>query len=97
MKFYDKNKKQFVEFGDSFIEQYAKAYYYLENGEIIQPLIKGLSRCSQYSEREIDSLLESGIKNEEDVVHILAWKIGKIAHKKCTPKIHSSIAVIGKL
>lgn len=57
MKFYDKNKKQFVEFGDSFIEQYAKAYYYPENGKIDQPLIKRLSRCSQYSEREIDSLI----------------------------------------
>lgn len=86
MKFYDKNKKQFVEFGDSFIEQYAKAYYYPENGKIDQPLIKRLSRCSQYSEREIDSLSESGIKNEEDVIHILAWKIGKIAHKTCSEK-----------
>lgn len=71
-----------------FIEQYAKAYYYPENGKIDQPLIKRLSRCSQYSEREIDSLLEleSGIKNEEDVIHILAWKIGKIAHKTCSEK-----------
>lgn len=86
MKFYDKDRKQFVEFGDSFIEQYAKAYYYPENGKIDQPLIKRLSRCSQYSEREIDSLLESGIKNEEDVIHILAWKIGKIAHKTCSEK-----------
>lgn len=83
MKFYDKDEKQFVEFGDSFIEQYAEAYYYPENGEIDQPLIKGLSRCSQYPEKEIDHVLKNGIKNEEDVVHILAWKIGKIAHKKC--------------
>lgn len=44
MKFYDKNKKQFVEFGDSFIEQYAKAYYYPENGKIDQPLINLLSK-----------------------------------------------------
>lgn len=41
MKFYDKNKKQFVEFGDSFIEQYAKAYYYPENGKLINLLSKG--------------------------------------------------------
>lgn len=83
MKFYDKNKKQFVEFGDSFIEQYAEAYYYPKKGKIGSPLVKGLSRCSHYPEEEIDKLLENGIKNEEDVVHILAWKIGKIAHLNC--------------
>lgn len=43
----------------------------------------GLSRCSHYPEEEIDELLKSGIKKEEDVVHILAWKIGKIAHLNC--------------
>lgn len=86
MKFYDKSKKQFVEFGDSFIEQYTAAYYYPENGEINQPLIKGLSRCSRYSEKEIEHVLKNGIKNEEDVVHILAWKIGKITHKTCSEK-----------
>ena len=37
MKFYDKNKKQFVEFGDSFIEQYAK----LKMEKLINLLSKG--------------------------------------------------------
>ena len=82
MKFYDKDRKQFVEFGESFIKQYAEAYYYPKS-EKSDPLVKGLSRCSHYPEEEIDTLLKDGIKNEEDVVHILAWKIGKIAHLAC--------------
>ena len=83
MKFYDKDRKQFVKFGEPFIQQYAEAYYYPESGKSDQPLVKGLSRCSHYPEEEIDELLKSGIKKEEDVVHILAWKIGKIAHLNC--------------
>ena len=75
MKFYDKDRKQFVEFSESFIKQYAEAYYYPKNGKSGSPLVKGLSRCSHYPEEEIDTLLKDGIKNEEDVVHILAWKI----------------------
>ena len=54
------------------IQQYAEAYYYPESGKSDQPLVKGLSRCSHYPEEEIDELLKSGIKKEEDVVHILA-------------------------
>ena len=41
-------------------------------------------RSSRYPEKEIERILREGIKNAKDVVHILAWKTGKINHKKCT-------------
>lgn len=84
MKFYDKRKREFVEFNDSFIEQYEKDYYYPTDKPTSQPSIKGLSRCSCWPEKEIDLILKRGIKKPEDVVHILAWKIGKIKHLECT-------------
>ena len=70
MKFYDKDKKNFVEFNDLFIEQYAQAYFYQANSSTS---IKGLFRSSCYPEKEIDRILNDCIKNDEDIVNLLAW------------------------
>lgn len=84
MNFYDSEKKEFVEINDNFIYQYANAYFYSVNQPQPKPFIKGLHRSSYYPEKEIERILKDGIKTPEDVVHILAWKIGKIKHLKCT-------------
>ena len=61
MKFYDKDRKQFVKFGEAFIQQYAEAYYYPESGKSDQPLVKGLSRCSHYPEPYFTVFLNSDL------------------------------------
>ena len=83
MKFYDMKKKEFTAFNDCFIEQYEPAYFYPKGSSVCQPLVKKLHRSSCYPESEIDRILRKGIHKPEDVVYILAWKIGRIAHRKC--------------
>ena len=77
--FFDKNGNT-IEKGD-FLKLYCDSYY-LDKDQYVP----GLSRCSRSVENEIDNLLKRGIdsgkQGVQDVVHILAWKIGKIAHKK---------------
>lgn len=64
---------------DDFITLYANNYYLgCENPE----LVPGLSRSNRHVEEEIENLLERGIQKEQDVVHILAWKVGKIKHSE---------------
>lgn len=63
------NKKEFVNFYNS--------SYFLGGSSIT-----GVSQNSKFVEDEIDGLLEDGIKNEIDVIHILAWKVGKIKHRE---------------
>lgn len=48
--------------------------------------IPGVSQSSGFTENEIDRILKDGIQSQIDVVHILAWKIGKIKHKDSTSK-----------
>lgn len=60
---------------ENFIALYTSEYY-LNLG----CKIKGLRRSSPWVEMQIESLLKNGINCELDVVHILAWKIGKINH-----------------
>lgn len=60
---------------EEFILSYGSSYY-IGN----ERLVPGLSQCSRFVEDEIDRLLKEGIKSKLDVVHILAWKIGKIKH-----------------
>lgn len=62
-------------------EEFIKSYndsYYLDNDR----LVPGVSQNSRIVENEIDMLLKNGIKNEIDVIHILAWKIGKVKHNE---------------
>ena len=62
---------------EKFISIYSKSYFINE-----KRLVKGVSQNSSYAESEIEKILKNGIKTELDIVHILAWKIGKINHKK---------------
>lgn len=76
MKFYDVNgleieKEQFVKiYGDS---------YFIGRKRIV----KGVVQNSEFAEKEIEKILCEGIKTPTDVVHILAWKIGKLRHRDC--------------
>ena len=60
---------------ERFITLYGDSYY-LDK----ERYVPGVSQSSRYTEDEIDRLLREGIKCELDVIHILAWKIGKIRH-----------------
>ena len=79
MKFYDINgteicKEQFVKiYGDS---------YFIGNKRIVN----GVGQNSRYAEEEIEKVLKYGIKTPIDVVHILAWKTGKIKHYESEKK-----------
>lgn len=59
-----------------FINTYNKSYYLDE-----KRIVPGVSQTSRFIEDEIDCLLKRGIKTKEDVVHIMAWKMGKVKHK----------------
>ncbi len=56
--------------------------YYLKHG----CKIKNLRRSSCWVEKQISSILKNGIQCELDVVHIMAWKIGKINHAESEKK-----------
>ena len=74
-----------MEVNNQFVEDYEKEYF--RDGycsKAVQGKKCRLLRSSCYPEKEIERILCEGIKNAEDVVHILAWKTGKINHKKCT-------------
>lgn len=73
MNYYNQSKKKISQ--KEFIESYNNSYYIGA-----QRLVKGTVQNSCYTEKEIDRLLEEGITNKKDVMHILAWKIGKIRH-----------------
>ena len=60
-----------------FITMYGNSYY------TDQPkYVTRASQSSRFTEDEIDRLISDGIKEPIDVVHILAWKVGKIIHRK---------------
>lgn len=67
------NIKEFVE--------YYNSGYYLDN-EIVKGVNCSVNQNSKFIEDKIDELLKHGIKDENDIIHILAWKIGKIKHKE---------------
>ena len=75
MKFYLKNGEELTK--DEFIEQYSESYY-LDTPK----LVDGITKNSKYAEKNIDDLLKNGIKKDTDVIHILAWKLGKIKHRE---------------
>ena len=61
---------------EKFIENYRRSYF-LEQGR----KVSGTRQNSRFVETQIEGILKEGISSEEDVVKILAWKIGKIKHK----------------
>lgn len=75
MNLYNPNKERMNQ--KEFIQLYNESYYVGA-----QRLVKGTIQNSRYTEKEIDELLRNGIKTKKDVMHILAWKIGKIKHQE---------------
>ena len=63
---------------EKFINDYSKDYYLKKPGE---GLIPELRRSSEFIEERIENIIKVGIKSQEDVGRILAWKIGKIKHR----------------
>lgn len=61
---------------DEFIEMYNKSYFCSA-----ERVVKGVTQNSKVAETEIERILNEGIKTTNDVINILAWKIGKIKHK----------------
>jgi hypothetical protein len=72
-KFFTQTAKEIKK--DEFIAIYNDVYY-MDNHSNINGIVKN----SLYIENEMDNLLKEGIKTEKDVIHILAWKTGKIKH-----------------
>lgn len=77
-KFYAPDKKSELS-KEEFISIYSSDYFLKQNSEK-EKAVKGIRRSSKWVEKEIEHLLEDGIKNEKDIIHILAWKVGKIKH-----------------
>ncbi len=63
--------------GDKFITYYNKFYY-----NDYPARIKGVFQSSRFVEKRIEGILANGIKDSQDVVNILAWKVGKIKHRE---------------
>ena len=88
MKFFDINgieidKKQFISlYNDSYYIDYVDYTDHKGNKRKIRKknYVPGLNQSSRFVEAKIDKLLKEGIKSKLDVVHILAWKVGRIAH-----------------
>ena len=72
--FYDYEENEITK--EEFIKYYSNNYF-LKTGTDI-----GVKKSSKFIENKIDCLLINGISCEIDVIHILAWKIGKIRHKE---------------
>ena len=75
-KFYAPDEKSELS-KEKFISIYSSDYFLKQNSEKV---VKGIRRSSEWVEDEIERLLKDGIKNENDIIHILAWKVGKIKH-----------------
>ncbi len=76
-KFYDPLGNELKK--DEFINYYNNLYY-----NDCEYRLTRVSQNSRYVENEIENLLDKdkdGIKNNLDVIHILAWKMGKVKHK----------------
>ena len=76
MNFYDKNGNE-IEKAD-FIKLYSPSYFLGE-----ERVVKGVNQNSKWAEEQIEVILKYGIKTPLDIVHILAWKIGKLNHAEC--------------
>lgn len=80
MKFFNTDGSK-IDDVDEFISYYGNSYYIGEDR-----LVRGVSQSNRFVEDEIDRLLKEGIQSETDVVHILAWKVGKIKHSESDSK-----------
>lgn len=74
MKFYGKNGNELIGI-DEFISTYRSGYF-LEGEQVV----KEVNRSSRFVEDKINTILEKESWTSEDVILILAWKIGKIKH-----------------
>ena len=74
-KFFTQTAKEIKQ--DEFIAVYNDAYY-MDNHSNIN--VNGIEKSSPYIENKMECLLKEGIQEEQDVIHILAWKTGKIKH-----------------
>lgn len=73
MKFYMKDGTEISK--ETFIKSYNDSYY-LGSSRVLNRVTQN----SKYVENEIDQLLKNGIREPIDIIHILAWKIGKVRH-----------------
>lgn len=72
--FYDIRTEEPISAKD-FISLYNDSYFI--GGERV---INGVRQSSRAAEEEIERILKDGIKCRNDVINLLAWKIGKINH-----------------
>lgn len=79
MKFYDINGTEICK--EQFVKIYGDSYFIGK-----KRIVNGVGQNSRYTEEEIEKVLKYGIKTPIDVVHILAWKIGKIKHSESEKK-----------
>lgn len=79
MKFYNKNGNEIKK--EEFIKMYSDSYF-IGNDRVVPRV----NQNSRYAEEQIEDILENGIKTPIDIVHILAWKIGKLKHSECDSK-----------
>ena len=86
-----KSKENIEETHDlkTFVGFYNCRYFLTKEGEANDPVLystarsrRGVTQNSYLVEQQIDGILNNGIRSEKDVMKILAWKIGKIKHKK---------------
>jgi len=61
----------------TFLRTYSNAYF-LENPRVLPRV----SQSSPWIEEQIEYILTNGITCKADVMHLLAWKIGKVNHRK---------------
>lgn len=76
-----------MELNESFIDAYESCYYLFEededeNNKDEMPVVVGVSKTRRWIEVEIENLLEKENWTPADVIHLLAWKMGRINHKE---------------
>lgn len=74
-QFFDGNLKP-LNIGE-FVQRYNESYF-IGGGK----MVAGVQQNSRFVENEIEQLLREGIKTEEDVFRLLAWKTGAIRQVK---------------
>lgn len=72
---------ELYEFDEIVFVDYFKGDYYLDEPE--KDFVCDIkNKSSRFIEKEIGRIIKKGIKNKQEVARLLAWKIGKIDHKK---------------
>lgn len=78
MKFFMPSGKKDIS-AEEFVKYYSEDYFLDNKNQVHIPYLR---RSSRDIEKEITAILKDGIKEKRDVARILAWKIGKIKHRK---------------